>query len=161
MNHLTVKTLNHQHLDGFSRRKQTPATSHNGGRVMGSCTIYLHDIPTAWVHVPGSLRVPGTPSATHSHDIAPFHKSQAPDSRICTACPSSSCVPVRVFREIPRLSWSKCLFSHHGLPHRSIVPSGHPFSPHGSTMATAGHVALPPGWSNVSGPSTTCQPSRS
>jgi len=126
---------------------------------MGSCTIYLHSIPTAWVHVPGSLRVPGTPLATHSHDIASSHKCQVLNSHIRTACKFLRLV--RVFREISRLSWSKRLFSHHGLPHRSIVPSGHSFPPHGNTMTTAGHVAWPPGWSNVSGPSTTCQPSRS
>jgi len=142
-------------------KTQAPATTYDGGRVMGSCTMYLHSILTARVHVPGSLRVPGTLLATHSHHIASSHKSQVPNSRIRAACPSSSCALVRVFREIPRLSWSKRLFCHHGLPHKSITPSGHSCPPHGSTMATAGHVALPPDWSNVSGPSTTCQPSRS
>jgi len=173
---------------GERQPNKTPATPRNGGRVIGSCSIYLPNIPAARVHAPGSLRVPGTPLATHSHYIAPSHKCQVLNSHIRTACnflrPSRAPPPFSLTAPSPpdqlphvsrttqhglritdyalRITHHVSRFTfHHGLPHRSITPAGHSLPPHGSTMATAGHVALPPDWSNVSGPSTTCQPSRS
>ena len=71
---------------GERQPNKTPATPRNGGRVIGSCSIYLPNIPAARVHAPGSLRVPGTPLATHSHYIAPSHKCQVLNSHIRTAC---------------------------------------------------------------------------
>ena len=47
---------------------------------------------------------------------------------------------------------------HHGKPHRSITPGGQSFFVHGKIIVTSVNVTLPCGWSNVSGPSTTCQP---
>jgi len=45
---------------GERQPNKTPATPHNGGRVMGSCTIYLHSILTARGNVPGALRASDT-----------------------------------------------------------------------------------------------------
>jgi len=90
--------------------------------------------------------------------FARFRAFRGPNTSSITTASRTGQSPSRFTLHVSRFTLH---FHHHGRPHRSITPSGHSLPPHGSTMAAAGHVALPPDWSNVSGPSATRQPSRS